>query len=83
MHSQYKKLTLVSTLQQKWRICFKIGKYAREKVHVVVSDNVSNMIRAMSDASCTHFGCFAHSIQLVIKDGLFVQRALNDIIAVC
>ena len=51
-------------------------------MHVVVSDNASNMIRVMSDASFTHFGYFAHSLQLVIKDGLFVQRALNDIIAV-
>ena len=41
------------------------------------------MIRAMSDAAFTHFGCFAHFLQLVIKDGLFVQRALCDIIAVC
>ena len=58
-------------------------KLARDKVHLVVSDNASNMIRAMRDASFTHFGCFAHSLQLVIKDGLFAQRALNDIIAVC
>ena len=61
---------------QSWEI-------AHDKVHVVVSDNASNMIRTMSDASFTHFGCFAHSLQLVIKDSLFVQRALNDIIAVC
>ena len=61
---------------QNWEI-------ACEKVHVVVSDNASNMIRATSDTSFTHFGCFAHSLQLVIKDGLFVRRALNDIIAVC
>ena len=49
---------------------------ARDKVHLVVSDNASNMIRATRDASFTHFCCFAHSLQLVIKDGLFVQRAL-------
>ena len=47
-----------------------------DKVHVIVSDNASNMIRAMSDAAFTHFGCFVYSLQLLIKDGLFVQRAL-------
>ena len=66
----------MENMLQNWEI-------ACQKVQVVVSDNASNMIRAMSDASFTHFGCFAHSLQLVIKDGLFVQRALNDIIAVC
>ena len=65
----------MENMLQNWEI-------ASEEIHVVVSDNASNMIRAMSDASFTHFGCFAHSLQLVIKDSLFVQRALNDIIAV-
>ena len=55
----------MENMLQNWEI-------AHEKVHVVVSDNASNMIRAMSDVSFTHFGCFAHSLQLVIKDGLFV-----------
>ena len=66
----------MENMLQNWEI-------PRDKVHVIVSDNASNMIRAMSDAAFTHFGCFAHSLQLVIKDGLFVQRALCDIIAVC
>ena len=35
---------------------------ARNKVHVVVSDNASHMIRVMSDASFTLFGCFVHSL---------------------
>ncbi|XP_065908971.1 zinc finger BED domain-containing protein 4-like [Dysidea avara] len=55
----------------------------RDKVHIVISDNASNMVKAMNDASFAHFGCFAHSLQLVIKDGLFVQRTINDILAIC
>ena len=43
----------------------------------------SNMVRAMGDASFVLFSCFAQSLQLVIKDGLFVQRVINDIIAIC
>ena len=54
----------------------------RDKVHIVISDNASNMVKAMNDASFSHFGCFAHSLQLVIKDGLFVQRTINDILAI-
>ena len=54
-----------------------------EKVHLVINDNVSNMVKVMSNASFTHFGCFAHSLQLVIKDGLFVQRAITDILGIC
>jgi len=53
-------------------------KISQEKVHVIVSDSASNMIKAMSDCSFVHFGCFAHSLQLVIKGGLFVQIAIND-----
>ena len=66
----------LENMLQNWEI-------PRDKVHIVVSDNASNMIRAMGDASFVHFGCFAHSLQLVIKDGLFVQRAISDIIAIC
>ena len=54
-----------------------------DKVHIVISDNASNMVKAMNDASFAHLGCFAHSLQLVIRDGLFVQRAINDILAIC
>ena len=66
----------MESMLQNWEI-------SRDKVHVVVSDNASNMVKAMRDACFMHFGCFAHSLQLVIKDGLFVQRAINDIIAIC
>ena len=66
----------MENMLQNWEI-------PRDKMHIIVSDNASNMIRAMSDAAFTNFSCFAHSLQLVIKDGLFVQRALGDIIAVC
>ena len=53
-----------------------------ERVHVVITDNASNMTKAMRDASLPQFGCFAHSLQLAINDGLS-QRAVIDTIAVC
>ena len=48
-----------------------------------VADNASNMAKAMRDASLPHFGCFAHSLQLAINDGLLSQRVMKDIIAIC
>ena len=55
----------------------------QECVHLVISDNASNMVKAMKEASLAHFGCFAHSLQLVVKDGLLSQRAITDIISIC
>ena len=56
---------------------------AIERVHLVITDNASNMTKTMHDASLPHFGCFAHSLQLVIHDGLLSQRAIIDIITIC
>ena len=53
------------------------------KVHVIVRDNGSNMVKAMEEASLPSFGCFAHSLQLVVHDGLLSQRAVKDLLATC
>lgn len=53
------------------------------QVHVVIRDNGSNMVRAMTEANLPSFGCFAHSLQLVINDGLLSQRVVKDLLAVC
>ena len=54
-----------------------------EQVHCVVRDNGSNMIKAMDEACLPSFGCFAHTLQLVIHDGLLTQRIVIDLLAVC
>ena len=53
------------------------------QVHVVIRDNGSNMVKAMTEANLPSFGCFAHSLQLVINDGLLSQRVVKDLLAVC
>ena len=53
------------------------------RVHVILRDNGSNMVRAMKDASLPDLGCFAHTLQLVVHDGVLSQRAVIDIIAIC
>lgn len=66
----------ILTMLEKWDITL-------EQVHLVITDNASNMTKAMRDASLPHFGCFAHSLQLVIHNGLLSQRAVIDIISIC
>ena len=53
-----------------------------DQVHVVVSDNASNMAKAVRDADLPHLGCLAHTLQLVMKDGVLAQRAVIDLLAV-
>ena len=52
------------------------------RVHCVVWDNGSNVVKAMSEEGLPNFGCFAHSTQLVIHDGL-LSRVVIDLLAVC
>ena len=54
-----------------------------EKVHLVVRDNSSNMVRTMKDASLNHVGCFAHILQLAVHDGVLSQRAVVDTLGIC
>ena len=54
-----------------------------DKVHLVLRDNAANMAKAMREASLTSLGCFAHSLQLVVEDGVLSQRAVIDVLTTC
>ena len=41
-----------------------------DQVHVVLRDYGSNMVKAMKDAKLRDLGCFAHTLQLVVHDGV-------------
>ena len=45
-------------------------KISKEQIHLILTDNISNMKKALRDANLSGFGCFAHSLQLVINDGV-------------
>lgn len=60
---------------------FRSWKINKDRVHLVVRDNASNMVKAMTDASLPHLGCFAHTLQLVVHDGVLTQRAVVDMLA--
>ena len=48
-------------------------KVDSSKVHVIIRDNASNTVKAMEEASLPSFGCFAHSLQLLVHDVLLSQ----------
>ena len=67
----------------KYREMFAESEIKHDRVHLVLRDNAANMTKAMRDASLTSLGCFAHTLQLVIHDGVLFQRVVMDTLAVC
>ncbi|XP_041827312.1 zinc finger BED domain-containing protein 4-like [Melanotaenia boesemani] len=59
---------------EKWQI-------PQSKVHVVLRDNASNMRKAMDNMGVRSVGCVAHTMQLVVNEGLLSQRAVSDAVA--
>ena len=53
---------------------------SKEKVLLVICDNASNMIKELTDSGLPHYGCFAHTLQLVIHDAIFAQRVVIDLL---
>ena len=58
-------------------------KISKGNVHVVLRGNTSNLGRTMKDADLTSYGCFPHSLQLVVNDGVLSQRIVTDLLATC
>ena len=67
------------------KFCSMLSEWGIEKhsTRLVLRDNAANMEKAMRDAAITSYGCFAHSLQLVVNDGALVQRCVNELFAVC
>ena len=55
----------------------------KEQDHLFVHDNAANMVKAMRDGSFDDFGCFVHTLQLVVHDGVMSHRAVGNTLAVC
>lgn len=53
----------------------------KKRVHVILRDNAANMKRAMLDLGVPSVGCVAHSLQLVVHEGLLSQRSVTDTLA--
>ena len=59
-----------------------VGKYIKEIVHLVLTDNVSNKKKALRHCDLCGYEYFAHSLQLVVNDGVLLQRMVIDALAV-
>ena len=70
LYHEYKAMLL------KWNI-------KKELVHLIVRDNASNMVKAMADGDFEDLGCFAHTLLLVIHDGILSQTAVIDTLGAC
>lgn len=64
--------TILSRIQA-WEI--------EEKVVCVVRDNAANMVPGLNIANLTSLPCLAHSLQLIIKDGVLLQPAVVQLLS--
>ena len=51
-----------------------------EKVVCVVRDNAANMVSGLCTANVASLPCLAHSLQLIIKDGVLSQPAVVQLL---
>lgn len=56
-------------------------KIDTKKVHVILRDKAANMKKAMDQLGVASLGCFVHTIQLIVHDGLLSQCAVSDAVA--
>ena len=56
-------------------------KIKGSQVHLMVRDNAANMIKAMKDGLFSDLGCFAHTLQLIVHDGVLSQKIVIDTVA--
>lgn len=56
-------------------------KIAKETVHVGVRDKSRNMAKAMVDYGVPSLQCMAHTLQLVVQEGVLSQRSIADVVA--
>ena len=74
-HSGAAICQMIETMIDSWKI-------SKEGIHLVLTDNASNMKKALRDCDLHGYGCFAHSLQLVVHDGVLSQRMVIDTLAV-
>ncbi|KAI2643098.1 Zinc finger BED domain-containing protein 4 [Labeo rohita] len=52
------------------------------KGHAIVSDNARNMAKAIEDSQLKGIQCMAHTLHLVVSEGVLSQRSVKDILAI-
>ncbi|XP_056144388.1 zinc finger BED domain-containing protein 4-like [Lampris incognitus] len=70
---EYLKETFLNMLED-WKI-------SKDHVALVLRDSGANIVKGMRLAELPDLSCTAHTLQLVVNDGLASQRAVTDVIA--
>ena len=50
---------------------------------MVLRDNGRNFVVGLRETGISNFGCLAHTLQLVVKDGVLAQRSVEDLLSRC
>lgn len=51
-----------------------------DKINFIVSDNAANVKKAISDIGWKHYGCFGHTLNLIVQDAIsLIQVNLNKV----
>ena len=66
--------SMINSCIQSWNLV--------EKLTCIVRDNAANYVAGLRDADLPNFGCFAHTLQLVIHDGVLVQQGVQELLGV-
>ncbi|XP_051793095.1 zinc finger BED domain-containing protein 4-like [Acanthochromis polyacanthus] len=53
------------------------------KVHTVVTDSGANMVSAVRKTCLKHLQCFAHTLNLIVKDSIKADTSLESILEKC
>ncbi|XP_072027833.1 zinc finger BED domain-containing protein 4-like [Amphiura filiformis] len=54
----------------------------KEQVHTILRDNGANVVAGLNLANVNNQGCFIHTLQLVVGNGITTQRSVNDMLAI-
>ena len=65
------------------RATFIHWKSSDDRIHAIIGDNASNMIKAFDHGNLSSIGCFANTLQLIVHDGVLSQRGVNEILTIC
>ncbi|XP_065684269.1 zinc finger BED domain-containing protein 4-like [Hydra vulgaris] len=74
-HTAPALMTAFQQMLGKWNI--DVGR-----CHVVLRDNAANISKCFRDANIESLGCFAHTTQLCVHDGLLSKPAVSNIISI-
>ena len=54
---------------------------SRKRVFLILRDSGANIVKGMNLIEIPNLSCFAHSLQLVVNEGLKAQRAVIDVVS--